>query len=329
MTPSHAPLTIIMYHYVRPIAGSRYPRIKGLEAQDFEGQLDYLQKHYSIVSMQQVVQAARSNMPLPAVPALLTFDDGYTDHYAHVFPALIRRGLSAAFFPPVRAIREREILDVNKIHFVLQAQPDLTEVIRQIDQEVVALRLGALDSFRAEYRKPSRYDTGETMYVKRMLQFALPEVDRARIVQDLFARFVSSDAASFADELYATEDNLREMIAAGMSIGGHGYSHAWLNKLSPEAQTEELHLSYQWLQKLGACEEHFVFCYPFGGYNQHTKDVLQSLGCAAAVTTKVGLAALEATGMLDLMRLDTNDIPRDGQTPPVEWTTRAKLQPEA
>ena len=30
-------LTIVMYHYVRPINGSRYPEIKGLELDDFVG----------------------------------------------------------------------------------------------------------------------------------------------------------------------------------------------------------------------------------------------------------------------------------------------------
>jgi peptidoglycan/xylan/chitin deacetylase (PgdA/CDA1 family) len=325
MTTAQSPLTVIMYHYVRPIAGTRYPRIKGLEVNDFEGQLDYLQRHCNLVSMQAVLDAAMGAQPLPPSPVLLTFDDGYSDHFDHVFPALVRRKASGVFFPPVKAIRDRVILDVNKIHFVLQCQDNLTAVIGLIDTEVRELGLGEPATFHTEYRKASRYDTPDTMYVKRMLQFALPEAERARVVHDLFTTFVSSDEHVFADELYATEDQLRIMIDAGMSVGGHGFSHSWLNKLSPVEQQFEITQSHEWLKKIGATSKHFVFCYPYGGYNQVTKDLLKAEGCAAAFTTKVGLAELTAGDMLDVMRLDTNDLPRNRNAAPASWTEKARL----
>ena len=37
-------ITIVMYHYVRPILNSKYPGLKGLELKSFQRQLDYLQK---------------------------------------------------------------------------------------------------------------------------------------------------------------------------------------------------------------------------------------------------------------------------------------------
>lgn len=325
MSTAQFPLTIIMYHYVRPIADSRYPRIKGLELVDFEGQLDYLQRHYNLVSMQMVLDAASGAKPLPPAPVLLTFDDGYSDHFDHVFPALVRRNFSGVFFPPVKAIRDRVVLDVNKIHFVLQCQDDLTAVIALIDNEVRALGLADPATFHAEYRKPSRYDTPDTMYVKRMLQFVLPEAERARIVHDLFTTFVTRDEHTFADELYATEENLSTMIDAGMSIGGHGFSHSWLNRLSPVEQQFEIRQSHEWLKEIGATRQHFVFCYPFGGYNQDTKHILKAEGCSAAFTTKVGLAQPSADGIFDLMRLDTNDLPRKGNASLASWTEQALL----
>ena len=66
MNPMQPALTVIMYHYVRPIADSQYPRIKGLEVKDFEGQLDYLQRHYNLTSMQDVLDAASGAKPLPS-----------------------------------------------------------------------------------------------------------------------------------------------------------------------------------------------------------------------------------------------------------------------
>ena len=44
------PLTIVMYHYVRPIAASPWPGIKGIETARFESQLDHIQAHYNPVN---------------------------------------------------------------------------------------------------------------------------------------------------------------------------------------------------------------------------------------------------------------------------------------
>ena len=50
-------LTIVMYHYVRPIAGSKFPRIKGLELEHFKRQLEYLNERFNIVNTEQVINA--------------------------------------------------------------------------------------------------------------------------------------------------------------------------------------------------------------------------------------------------------------------------------
>ena len=44
-------LTIIMYHLVRKIKNSKYPKIKGLEFSGFKRQLDYLENNYKILSV--------------------------------------------------------------------------------------------------------------------------------------------------------------------------------------------------------------------------------------------------------------------------------------
>ena len=54
-----------MYHYVRPIKGSKFPGIKGLELFGFKRQLDHLSKNFNIVSTEQVINAAKHSSPLP------------------------------------------------------------------------------------------------------------------------------------------------------------------------------------------------------------------------------------------------------------------------
>jgi len=124
MSLSQPKLTIVMYHYVRPLALTRFPKIKGLDLPLFEEQLGYLAKHYSLISMEDLIDAIENRCQLPPRPALLTFDDGYLDHYAYVFPRLAERNLHGAFFPVSCAALDRKILDVNKIHFTLASDVD-------------------------------------------------------------------------------------------------------------------------------------------------------------------------------------------------------------
>ena len=52
-------LTIVMYHCVRDLPRTRFPRIKGLLTEKFEGQLDYISGRYSLCSLKQVLAASR------------------------------------------------------------------------------------------------------------------------------------------------------------------------------------------------------------------------------------------------------------------------------
>jgi peptidoglycan/xylan/chitin deacetylase (PgdA/CDA1 family) len=121
-------LSIVMYHYVRDLARTRYPAIKGRDLAAFSGQLECIARRYTVVSAQQVVAAVKDREPLPDDAAWLTFDDGYADHFSAVFPLLSDRGWQGSFFPSADTVLHGELLDVNRIHFILAAQPD-TELI--------------------------------------------------------------------------------------------------------------------------------------------------------------------------------------------------------
>jgi len=81
-----------MYHYVRDLARSRFPEIKGLSLERFRRQLDYIQSHFSPIALDDVFEAASDpKKDLPPNSILLTFDDGYSDHFLNVFPFLDAR----------------------------------------------------------------------------------------------------------------------------------------------------------------------------------------------------------------------------------------------
>lgn len=172
-------LTIVMYHYVRPLKRTRFPSIKGLDAKLFEEQVSYVQKHYHPISVENLVDAVAGKAALPENPALLTFDDGLIDHYTYAFPVLAERGLTGAFFPPANAVLNRQLLDVHKIHFILASGVDAEELALHIDEicldKAAEWNLDTVENYRRLYWIADRFDPASIIYVKRMLQHALPE----------------------------------------------------------------------------------------------------------------------------------------------------------
>jgi peptidoglycan/xylan/chitin deacetylase (PgdA/CDA1 family) len=321
-------VTIVMYHFVRDLARSRYPAIKARTVEDFRGQLAYVMRHYEIVTMESVLDTlAVGGAGLPPRAALLTFDDGYADHFATVFPILDELGLQGSFFPPALPILENRVLDVNKIQFILASISDheqlLTEVIAAIDvrREQFGLRSGA--DYWSQFDESSRYDTRQVTFIKRALQKLLPEPARVKIIDALFRRHVTSDESAFARELYLDLDQLRCMRHGGMHIGSHGYSHVWLNTVDHHAQEREVLRSLEFLKMVDPGLNRWVMCYPYGGYDATTLDVVRKHGGVAGLSVDVGIADLETGDPLVLPRLDTNDLPHHPDAVPSRWTETA------
>jgi peptidoglycan/xylan/chitin deacetylase (PgdA/CDA1 family) len=327
MTPSPPKLTIVMYHYVRPLALTRFPKIKGLDLPLFEAQLDYLTRHYTPISMERLIDAIEGGSQLPPRPALLTFDDGYLDHYTYVFPRLAERNLQGAFFPAACATLDRKVLDVNKIHFTLASETDpdlLVDLIEDACRDA-AQQYGLHDIgyYRENYKVENFLDSANVNYVKLMLQHALPLELRTHLVDRLFRRHVSSDEDSFAEELYATVDQLRLMRNCGMHIGSHGDMHQWLGHLPKREQEADIERSLRLLDAVGMTPDCRTICYPYGSYNEDTIEAIASRGFKLAVTTEVALSKAVGAQRFALPRLDTNHLPKNSLAPPNEWTISA------
>lgn len=306
-------LTVVMYHYVRDLKQSRYPGIKGLELSRFRSQLRYLGDNYQFVTMAEVVHSLRTGAALPERAALMTFDDGYLEHYELCFPLLADAGIQGCFFPPVAPVRDRVLLDVNRVHFILAVKDSETlaaAIDRQVEENRAAFHLQTVAEYRAEWAKPNRFDTAETIYVKRMLQVALPETLRNCIAQALFAQFVARDEDEFSAELYCSAEQLRDMQSAGMYVGSHGCDHVWLNAVDADKQRAEVLGSLEFLRSIGSpVDDYWAIAYPYGGWNESMLGILRETGCAAGFTTEPAVARLGDHAPLLLPRLDTNDMP--------------------
>lgn len=92
---------ILMYHYVSPLPANadEYRRELSVAPEAFRAQMEYLfYQGYSPISMYQLDDALLSGTALPPKPVVLTFDDGYIDHFTNVFPVLREFGFTGTFF---------------------------------------------------------------------------------------------------------------------------------------------------------------------------------------------------------------------------------------
>src|SRR5512141_2911835 len=106
----------IMYHYVRP-SDPELPYFRHLDFEDFQKQLDYFDDHFGYVPYADFLQSLSAGEPTQGV--VLTFDDGFKDHYQYVFPHLRERGLWGIFYVPTGVYGQGKLLDVHRIHMLL------------------------------------------------------------------------------------------------------------------------------------------------------------------------------------------------------------------
>ncbi len=319
-------LTIVMYHYVRDLKNTRYPRIKGLDIDLFKEQIHYLQKHYHPITMEEVIFSIDNQVKIPDKSVLLTFDDAYSDHYENVFPILDKHKLQGCFYAPAKAVTEHTVLDVNKIHFILASVDNQTLIVDDLKELVDAHKKEyQLDDFNSYYKRlahASRFDSKEVIFIKRLLQVELVETLRIQIVDSLFQKYIGICENAFSKELYMSEDQLIHMISSGHHIGNHGFNHYWWNSLSAEEMGKELKLSMNFLKKIGVDMNNWTACYPYGSFDDQSVDMLKDSGCKLALTTEVDIASTNQDMRFLMPRLDTNDLPKDSNAPTDDWYLR-------
>ena len=305
-------ISIIMYHYVRPIYGSKYPEIKGLELESFYRQLDYLEDNYKILTSEELIEAVIKNKKLPPKACWLTFDDGYKEHFKYVLPELLKRNLSAAFFPPKVAITDSIMLDVNSIHYILSCCDSIDELVLDLNKLCLkhSISKNEINSYYNEYGVADRFDNAPTIYVKRMLQHVLPENVRNNITSTLFNKYVGVSESDFSKKLYMNIDEVRELVKQGMYVGSHGCMHYWLDRINENKQRLEIQNSLEFLEEVKAPTNNWIMCYPYGAYNNTTLSLLKDSKALIGITTEPRVASLYKDNKLTLPRLDTNDFPQ-------------------
>lgn len=290
-------LTVLAYHRIggTPTAFDELfdESVYTCTAQVLDQQLAILKRLRTVVTLDQVCDALDGVRPLPPRAALVTFDDATQDHYSRAFPILQRHGVSGVFFVSTRSLTERTVEWWNLLGIALRRAPAGSYDLGHELGGTVALSDAASRSFATKLvteRIKSNSITGD----------ALP------IVADLASRLgIELPGEDQQTSGLMTSAQLRQMHRAGMTIGSHSHSHAFLNRLSPELQLVELRQSKRILEEVLQAPVRSL-AYPYGqatDYDQHSRDAAKQAGyhCAFNLLKK---------RVVDIKLVDRFDIHR-------------------
>jgi peptidoglycan/xylan/chitin deacetylase (PgdA/CDA1 family) len=285
-------LRVVMYHYVRDLPHTPFPRLKAMLVDDFRHQVTELSSIYEMASVESALDFMTGEYRPRRDLCLLTFDDGLKEHFTQVTPILAEKRIRGIFFLITSCVEERKVAAVHMNHFLMAAL-DFDEYADTFFRKVVALSPDAfaplnIDAGRAAQTYP--WDTPEVARFKYLFNFGMDPDLRDRAVRDLFTTHIS-DEASFAQQLYVTWDEARGMQRAGMCIGGHTHQHKPLANLANRELMWDLETCHRLLQRNLTPQAVWSFSYPYGKRDSfHIRAVrkLQQLGFRCAFSTESG-----------------------------------------
>ena len=284
-------LRVVMYHYVREVAGTPFPNLKGMLPDDFRVQVTELAAQFEMASIESAMDFLTGEYRPRRDLCLLTFDDGLKEHFHEVTPILAEKRIRGVFFLITSCVEERKLAAVHMNHF-LMAKMDFEDYADAFFKHAVALSPDAftplnVDPGRASATYP--WDTPDVARFKYLFNFGMDPEVRDYAVRELFHAHIGDETA-FADSLYVTWEEARRMQKAGMTIGGHTHEHKPLANLSPRELNSDLETCSKLLHQNLNPQAVWAFSYPYGKKDSfHIRAVrkLQQLGFRCAFSTEV------------------------------------------
>jgi peptidoglycan/xylan/chitin deacetylase (PgdA/CDA1 family) len=310
-----------MYHYVRDLPRTRFPKIKGMLTDDFAVQVKQLRNDFEMATLESALEFMAGNYHPRRNLCLMTFDDGLKEHFKEVTPILSDSGIQGLFFVISGCVQDRTVAPVHMNHF-LMAHLDFAKY-----QELFlsALRNDGFDnSIYKEldatiYQRTYPRDSSEVARFKYLFNFILDSGLRDRIVKELFESWVAPER-EFSEELYLSWSEAREMQQAGMIIGGHSHTHRPLAKLTETELQSDLATCCDLMTANLLPQARWPFCYPYGkadSFNPQAVVTLERLGFCCSFATEVGTNQ-PGGNLYALRRFDCKDILSDKYQRPSE-----------
>lgn len=275
-------LVILTYHSFGP--AEEHPYLHRLPVASLTEQLAHLARHFEVVGLDDGLARLGSGgmtrkgaRPMVAI----TVDDGYSDNYYHLYPALRAGAVPATIFLAT------DYLDTGRLPWPTRLGSLLHFATARAASSALSQPI-ATPAERAVAARALRQHLSRLGYAAR--EAALQTLER-----DLAPR-------SFAPLPPLTWDQVREMRAERVVFGAHTHYHGWLDRLLPQEVERELVTSRERIEsETGApCR---VLAYPNGNWTDAIAAAAGRAGFAYALTQDAGVNRASGLAPLALKRI--------------------------
>jgi len=261
-------LRCVLFHH---IAETESVFTKGLGGtitrESFEATLRFLTKHYTPVSLEDVL-ASFDGRALPPRPVLVTFDDGYASVSEVGAPLCLKFGVPAVVFVNASGLDNRQLVLDNLICYVAN--------------------VFGLDTINIAIQNVESSEDCEVRSLAEVFGRFLPHISlssrkafRKKLLELIQRR--ESELASEAG-LYLSSKQLRDLATFKCEIGNHTYTHVNCRSLAAGEFAEEIDRNRTTLELVSGKKVR-SFSVPYGSFADLTPELvthLQQSGYEAA-----------------------------------------------
>jgi peptidoglycan/xylan/chitin deacetylase (PgdA/CDA1 family) len=276
-------LTALSYHRIddpfRTGFDTYRPNVSTTPA-GFKMQMEYLRRHYNLVTCEQLALWLKGRSRLPPHAAIISFDDGYLDNLLHAHPVLRELELPATIFLCTNIIGK-------EIPFYWDQVAYCFAHTRKDSADLPLMgRASWSDEFECE------------LIMSRWFRRVKPLADgrRSEILENLASELDVSIPAGAFSGLYLNWDQVRELSRNGIEMGAHTASHAILTRIPLQQVEAEVGQSKQRIEaEIG--KPVISFAYPNGAasdYSAEIMTILSKAGIELAFTLLPGPVRYEA-----------------------------------
>ncbi len=309
-------VSIVAYHYTRELSFSKYRNFNFLKFSEFKKQLSFFKKNFQIISADEMINFLNIKEKLKKPLLMLSFDDGYIDHYKYVMPTLIENKIKGCFYPPINIFKGK-LLNVNKIHFILNFFKNRRKLLELIEKYLLKNFNYKIDKKKIKKlllknktnNQIPEYDDEITLIIKKLLQIILPEEIREKTCDYLLFDYLKMREKDLCKDIYMNIKQLRQLASEGMHIGSHGVEHQYWKLYDLNYQKKEIIQSKSFFKRNKIATKNFSVCYPWGSYNSDTKRLMESLNLSFGLTSNSGNFNLSSKiNKFFLPRFDANEF---------------------
>jgi peptidoglycan/xylan/chitin deacetylase (PgdA/CDA1 family) len=254
-------LTVLNYHRIDDVSHSGFdsftPNVTASPA-EFARQMDYVKRHYNLVTCELVAAWLKGDATLPPYAAMITFDDGYYDNYAYAYPILRERNLPAVIFLTTDYIGRSNPFYWDFVSYCFNHTEKNSAVLPRYEAV----------SWQGKTEKMAVMK----QWIERLK--LLPNEEKQHAVAALENVLEVSVPESAFSGLHLSWDQVREMSQNGIEMGSHTATHPILTRVPLPQVEHELASSKQKIEA-EINKPVIGIAYPNGGSADFSPEVIK------------------------------------------------------